>query len=67
MSDEINNFIEHAIIESIEKMSTTEWSWPPTWDDDRKLTFIDQCMQFAETRELYEQCAILRDVRETIK
>jgi len=67
MSDELNNFIEQAIIESIEKMSTTEWSWPAYWDNERKLHFIDQCMQFAEKREFYEQCAVLRDVKETIK
>jgi hypothetical protein len=66
MSD-INDYIEQALIESIDLMATRSWSWPPGWDMTRKNKFIDQCMIFAETRELYEQCAILRDVRETIK
>lgn len=63
----IDNFIDQAIKESIDLMSTEEWSWPPLWDSEKRHKFIDQCMAFAEKREYYEQCAVLRDVKKTIK
>jgi serine kinase of HPr protein (carbohydrate metabolism regulator) len=64
---ELDNYIDKAISESIDLMSTNEWSWPPNWDSDKRHVFIDKLMQFAESREYYEQCAILRDVKKTIK
>ena len=48
-------------------MSTEKWAWPEHWDAQRKFKFLDECMEYAEKTELYEQCTIIRDVKETIK
>ena len=52
---------------SIDHMSTEKWAWPEHWDVQRKFKFLDECMEYAEKTELYEQCTIIRDVKETIK
>ena len=61
------NFIEHLFIESINIMKTDKWQWPENWSIDRRIKFLDDAMKFAEGKELYEQCAIIRDVKETIQ
>jgi protein-arginine kinase activator protein McsA len=48
-------------------MNTTKWEWPPKWDDERKVKFLNESLSYAEQNELYEQCAIIRDVKETIQ
>ena len=48
-------------------MNTEKWAWPEHWDVQRKFKFLDECMEYAEKTELYEQCTIIRDVKETIK
>ncbi len=60
------NFLNKLLIQSINLMGSEEWSWPPQWDDARKLSFLNQCMEYAEKNEFYEQCAIIRDVEKTI-
>ena len=60
------NFINKLLIASINHMTTNDWEWPETWDTDRKLRFLDQCLKYAEQNEFYEQCAIIRDVQKTI-
>jgi hypothetical protein len=61
------NFIEHLFIESINVMATGEWEWPDRWDIQRRLHFLDEALRYATDRELYEQCAIIRDVKESIQ
>jgi hypothetical protein len=61
------NFVEHLFIRSINIMKTNWWQWPDAWDTQRKLQFLEDSLSYAETNELYEQCAIIRDVKETIK
>lgn len=60
------NFINKLLITSINHMQTEDWIWPAQWDDTRKLSFLKQCMDYAEKNEFYEQCAIIRDVEKTI-
>jgi hypothetical protein len=60
------NFIEQLFIDSINIMSTGEWEWPDTWDKPRRMRFLDESLRYAEERELYEQCAIIRDVKEAV-
>jgi hypothetical protein len=60
------NFIDKLLITSINHMKTNSWEWPDTWDDTRKHRFLQQCLQYAEKNEFYEQCAIIRDVEKTI-
>ena len=60
------NFIDKLLVTSINHMKTAEWSWPGHWDNDRKQRFLEQCLLYAEKNELYEQCAIIRDVQKTI-
>ena len=36
------------------------------WDKPRRMRFLDESLRYAEKRELYEQCAIIRDVKEAV-
>ena len=60
------NFINKLLINSINHMKTGNWEWPSTWDLARRKQFLESCMQYAENNEFYEQCAIIRDVHNTI-
>ena len=59
--------MEHLFIESINVMATRDWEWPDRWDMSRRLHFLDEALRYAMDRELYEQCAIIRDVKESIE
>jgi hypothetical protein len=61
-----HNFIERLFIESINVMATDKWEWPEHWDTERRLKFLNESLRFAEARELFEQCAIIRDVKENL-
>jgi protein-arginine kinase activator protein McsA len=61
------NFMERLFIRSIDHMITDSWEWPPEWDLQRKKIFLKHCLEYAEQRELYEQCAIIRDVEKELK
>ena len=61
------NFIEQLFIDSINVMSTGEWELPDAWDKQRRLHFLNESLRYATERELYEQCAIIRDVKESIE
>ena len=65
--EDARNFVEALFIRSIDHMKTTDWEWPSKWDNTRKQIFLDESLEYAEELELYEQCAIIRDVQETIK
>ena len=60
------NFVEKLFIQSINHMKTDNWEWPASWDAVRKEKFLDESLEYAIELELYEQCAIIRDVQETI-
>jgi len=60
------NFFSKLFIRSIDHMATSEWEWPIGWSDDRKLKFLQESLEYATQLELYEQCAIIRDVQKTI-
>jgi protein-arginine kinase activator protein McsA len=47
-------------------MKTDEWEWPSAWTVDRRIKFLDESLSYAEKREFYEQCAIIRDVKKNI-
>jgi hypothetical protein len=47
-------------------METDKWQWPEHWNDERRLQFLNESLRFAEERELFEQCVIIRDVKESI-
>ena len=61
------NFIEELFIDSINVMATGDWEWPDRWDKQRRLQFLEESLRYATERELYEQCAIIRDVKESIE
>ena len=46
------NFIDKLLIASINHMTTNDWEWPETWDMDRKLRFLDQCLKYAEQNRI---------------
>jgi len=60
------NFMQQLFIDSINVMATGKWEWPDTWDKQRRLRFLNESLQYATERELYEQCAIIRDVKEAV-
>lgn len=62
-----HNFIERLFIESINVMVTDKWDWPEHWDTERCMKFLNESLRFAEDRELFEQCAIIRDVKESLQ
>lgn len=61
------NFIEQLFIDSINTMATRDWEWPEQWSKERRLHFLTEALRYATDRELYEQCAIIRDVKESIE
>ncbi len=61
------NFVEALFVRSINHMKTADWEWPERWDTTRKQKFLDESLEYAEELELYEQCAIIRDVQKTIE
>ena len=61
------NFLNKILIQSINHMKTKSWEWPDAWDLERRKRFLQNCMEYAENNELYEQCAIIRDVQKTIQ
>ena len=56
------NYIDKLFMTAINGICETEWKWPMGWDIVRKKRFLKQCLEYAERNELYEQCAIIRDV-----
>jgi hypothetical protein len=66
MNDRQNlNFIKQLFVDSINVMATDNWEWPDVWDVQRKLQFLNESLRYAEQHELYEQCAIIRNVKES--
>lgn len=63
----IENLINQLFIDSINIMKTAEWEWPERWDMERRIKFLDDSLSYAEKREFYEQCAIIRDVKKQIE
>lgn len=63
----IENFIIQLYKESVNAMAGTEWMWPETWDSDRKINFLQEALSYGEKHELYEQCSIIRDVKQKIE
>lgn len=63
----IKNFVDHLFVKSIDHMKTSRWEWPVNWDVKRQKQFLDDSLKYAEQKEFYEQCAIIRDVQQKIK
>ena len=63
---ETKNFIETLFVKSINIMATGKWEWPDQWNNDRKLRFLNDSLNYAKTNEFWEQAAIIRDVTEKI-
>jgi hypothetical protein len=58
-----DNYIENIFIESINKMRTSEWSFPKHWDMTRKKAFLENSLMYATKNEYYEQCGVIRDYK----
>jgi hypothetical protein len=52
---------------TIDAMIANNWKWPDTWAKSDRLKFIEEAIEFLEQREMYEQCQVLIDVKETIE
>ena len=60
------NHIQKLIISAVDAMKTTEWQWPPSWNAEMKLKFLDDVNDWLLERELYEQCEILQNLKNEI-
>lgn len=54
----------NLFVDSINLMKTNKWQWPDIWDTTKKMQFLNDSLSYAEQHELYEQCAIIRDVKQ---
>lgn len=62
-----SNYIKVLFIKSIDIMQYDSWTWPSTWGKEKKNEFLSESLEYATELELYEQCAIIRDVQKTIE
>lgn len=63
----LENFVNQLFINSINVMKTDEWKWPDAWTLEKRLKFLEDSLSYAEKNEYYEQCAIIRDVKNKIE
>lgn len=63
----IENFVVQLFKESINVMKTSDWKWPEQWNTERRIKFLDEALSYGEKNELYEQCSIIRDVKNSIQ
>ena len=60
------NYIDRLFLTAIHGLCNVNWEWPNGWDILRKRHFLKNCLEFAEHREMYEECAIIRDVQKEL-
>lgn len=63
----IENFVIQLFKESINVMKSSDWNWPEQWNTERRIKFLDEALSYGEKNELYEQCSIIRDVKNSIQ
>jgi hypothetical protein len=61
-----SNYFKELIIKTAETMQTGQWYWPEHWGTDQKLQFINEMLEWLEENEMYEQCRIFKNVKETL-
>jgi|TARA_R110000796_G_scaffold252358_1_gene386238 protein-arginine kinase activator protein McsA len=64
--EDSGNYIEDLFIRSINHLKTDDWEWPGSWNSDKRIEFLNESLEYAINNELFEQCSIIRDVKETI-
>ena len=61
------NHLNQLLKLSIETMLTSnDWTFPPHWNREDCLRFIDSAQTYLERTEQYEECKMLQDVKEKI-
>jgi hypothetical protein len=63
----IENFVIQLFKDSINVMKSSDWEWPDQWSTERRIKFLDEALSYGEKNELYEQCSIIRDVKNSIQ
>lgn len=63
----MENFVIQLFKESINVLKTADWDWPDQWNTERRIKFLDEALSYGEKNELYEQCSIIRDVKNSIQ
>ena len=61
------NYLNRMITTVIDSMRTNKVDWPVHWNNEQKLNFLDDCLEWLEENELYEQCKIVINEKEKIK
>ena len=48
-------------------MKTNKHDWPSHWDNEKKINFLNECIQWLEDNEMYEHCEIVLNEKKKIK
>ena len=55
------------MVSAIESMKHNKHDWPSHWDNAKKINFLNDCINWLEDNEMYEQCEIVLNEKKKIK
>ena len=61
------NYFDRMMVSAIESMKQNKHDWPSHWDNTQKINFLDECIDWLENNEMYEQCGIVLNEKKKIK
>ncbi len=61
------NYFDRMMVSAIESMKQNKHDWPSHWDNPQKINFLDECIDWLENNEMYEQCEIVLNEKKKIK
>lgn len=61
------NYFDRMMVSAIESMKHNKHDWPSHWDNTKKINFLDECIDWLENNEMYEQCKIVLNEKKKIK
>jgi hypothetical protein len=61
------NYFDRMMVSAIESMKQNKHDWPSHWDNTQKINFLDECIDWLENNEMYEQCEIVLNEKKKIK
>ncbi len=61
------NYFSRMMTTVIESMRSNSYDWPVHWNNEEKLKFLNDCLDWLEKNELYEHCEIVINEKKKIK
>jgi len=61
------NYFDRMMVSAIESMKQNKHDWPSHWDNTQKINFLDECIDWLENNDMYEQCEIVLNEKKKIK